>query len=75
MKSIRDFGVVPANARVTVIGPAVRPTAIAVSELVQIVRGRNPRHRRLLEPTAGFWIRVGTGYPGAVVSLDQQYQP
>ena len=67
--------IVPATARVTVIGRSVRPTAITVAELSQIVKGRNPRHRQLLEPKAGFWIRVGTGYPGAVLSLDQQYQP
>lgn len=67
--------IVPATARVTVVGRAVRPVAITVAELSQIVRGRNPGHRRLLEPKAGFWIRVGSGYPGAVLSLEQQYQP
>ena len=67
--------VVPATARVTVITRAVRPTVITVSELAQIVSGRNPKHRRLLEPKAGFWIRIGSKYPGAVLSLDQQYQP
>jgi len=70
------YNVAP-TARVTMIGggAAVRPVAITVAELAQIVKGRNPRHRRLLEPKAGFWIRVGGGYPGAVLSLDQQYQP
>jgi hypothetical protein len=69
------YNVAP-TARVTMIGGgAVRPVAITVAELTRIVKGRNPRHRRLLEPTAGFWIRVGGGYPGAVLSLDQQYQP
>ena len=68
---------VAGNARVTMIGggAGVQPITIPVGELAQIVKGRNPRHRRLLEPTAGFWIRVGSGYPGPVVSLDQQYQP
>jgi hypothetical protein len=46
-----------------------------VAELAQIVRGRNPKHRRLLEPKAGFWIQIGEKYPNPVVSLDQQYQP
>jgi hypothetical protein len=66
---------VPATARVTVITRAVRPAAITVAELAQIARGRNPRHRPLLEPKAGFWIRIAGGYPGTVLSLDQQYQP
>ena len=67
--------VVPATARVTVLTRG-RPTAlIAVSELAEIVKGRNPKHRRLLEPKAGFWVRVGFRYPGPVLSLDQQFQP
>jgi hypothetical protein len=67
------------DARVTILvrgGSGPRPTAtISVAELAQIVKGRNPRHRRLLEPKAGFWITVGVKYPNPVVSLDQQYQP
>lgn len=67
------------DARVTVLvrggsGPLPRAT-ISVAELSQIVRGRNPRHRPLLEPNAGFWLTVGGKYPNPVVSLDQQYQP
>jgi hypothetical protein len=50
-------------------------TSISVAELAQIVRGKNPKHRRLLEPKAGFWILVGAKYPNPVLSLDQQYQP
>jgi hypothetical protein len=68
--------VVPQNARVTVLtrhgGRLIPTTAITVSELAQIVRGKNPRHRQLMEPKAGFWIRVATD---SVRSLDQQYQP
>ncbi len=71
--------VVSATARVSVVtldaGRLVPTTRISVSELAQIVQGRNPRHRRLLEPKAGFWIRVGARYPNPVVSLQQQYQP
>ena len=70
------FAVRP-DARVTVLvqGGKVSTATITVAELAQIVQGKNPRHRRLLEPNAGFWLRSLQGYPGAVVSLDQQYQP
>jgi hypothetical protein len=68
--------VVPATAHVTVLTRgASMATAITVAELAQIVAGKNPKHRRLLEPKAGFWIRVGFRYPSPVLSLDQQYQP
>ena len=67
---------VPSNARVTVLtrggsGP-LPTTTISVAEFVQIVQGKNPKHRRLLEPRAGFWLRV---VADNVFSLDQQYQP
>jgi hypothetical protein len=67
---------VPANAHITVItndgtsGP--RATAISPSELVQIVKGRNPRGRHLFEPKNGFWIRVASD---TALSFDQQYSP
>ncbi len=67
--------VVPANAPVTVITRGVSATRITVAELAQIVKGKNPKHRRLLEPTAGFWIRIGAKYPNPALALDQQYQP
>jgi hypothetical protein len=71
--------VVPATAHVTVldrrgVGP-IPATAITVSELAQIVKGKNPKHRPLSEPKAGFWIRIGNKYPNPALSLDQQYQP
>jgi hypothetical protein len=59
----------------TVLTGGVHGTEITVSELAQIVKGKNPNHRRLSEPKAGFWIRVGFTYPSPVVALDQQYQP
>jgi hypothetical protein len=67
---------VPSNARVTVLtrggsGP-LPATTISVAEFAQIVQGKNPKHRRLLEPKAGFWLRVAIDN---VFSLDQQYQP
>jgi len=65
------------NATVTVLvrGGTVSTATISVAELAQIVQGKNPQHRRLLEPKAGFWIRVLQTYPSPVVALDQQYQP
>jgi hypothetical protein len=63
------------DAAVTIITRRDYATPITVAELAQIVAGRNPRHRRLFEPKAGFWIRVGEKYPSPVVSLGQQYQP
>jgi hypothetical protein len=67
---------VRSNARVTVLtrsgtGP-LPTTAISVAEFAQIVQGKNPKHRRLLESKAGFWLRVAIDN---VLSLDQQYQP
>jgi hypothetical protein len=67
---------VRSNARVTVLtrggsGP-LPTTTISVAEFAQIVQGKNPKHRRLLEPKAGFWLRVAID---SVFSLDQQYQP
>jgi hypothetical protein len=68
--------VVAANARVTVLtGGGAQRTLVRASELNQIVNGKNPRHRHLSEPRAGFWIRIGEKYPNPAVSLDQQYQP
>ena len=64
-----------ATATVLVRGGKVSTATVSIAELAQIVRGRNPQHRQLLEPKAGFWIRVAQGYPGAIVALDQQYQP
>jgi hypothetical protein len=65
------------DARVTVLvrGGKASTATISVAELAQIVRGKNPQHRQLLEPRAGFWIRVLQTYPSPVVALDQQYQP
>jgi hypothetical protein len=67
---------VPSSARVTVLtrsgtGP-IPTTAISVAEFAQIVQGKNPKHRQLFEPKAGFWLRVAADN---VLSLDQQYQP
>src|SRR5262245_33274692 len=68
---------VRSDARVLVLvnHGTIGTASIPVAELAQIVRGKNPRHRQLQEPKAGFWIRVGSNYPNLVLSLDQQYQP
>jgi len=67
---------VPANARVTVVTNeflgGLQSTRIAVSELAAIVKGRNPKNRRLYGPSLGFWTRVEGD---RVTALDQQYQP
>ena len=65
-----------AGAHATIItnpgGTGIRATAVPVSELAQIVKGRNPRQRALFEPDAGFWIHVASD---TVRTLDQQYEP
>src|SRR5215210_5856436 len=67
---------VPASARITILTRhgqgAIPTTTIDVAELAQIVQGRDPKHRGLLEPKAGFWLRVSSD---VAASLDQQYQP
>jgi hypothetical protein len=68
--------VVPRTARVTVVTneflSGVTSTRVAVSELAAIVRGRNPRNRKLYGPGLGFWARIAGD---RVTALDQQYQP
>jgi hypothetical protein len=64
---------VPASAHVTVLTKGVNGTPVTVSELAQLVHGKNPFRQQLFEPiTTGFWIvvRIDT-----VRSLDQQYFP
>jgi hypothetical protein len=65
---------VPTSARVTVLTNATCATPIAVSELAQIVRGRNPKRRPLYDRGnhLGYWIRIKLD---TIRSLDQQYQP
>jgi Tol biopolymer transport system component len=69
--------VVLPTARVTVLTRGIRPLRVPVSELAQIVKGKNPRHRPLFDRrnSFGFWIRVGHSYPNPVLTIDQQYQP
>jgi hypothetical protein len=68
--------VAPPTARVSVITlggtGGLHWTRIAVSELAAIVKGRNPKGRKLYGSQLGYWIRVRGD---TVTSLDQQYQP
>ena len=63
------------DAAVTIVTARNYATPITVDELAQIVAGKNPKHRNLLEPKAGFWIRIGEKYPSPIVAIGQQYQP
>ena len=68
---------VPKTAHVTVLTnegtKGISATPIAVAELAQIAKGRNPKHRKLFESLdSGVWIRVRID---TVRSLDQQYRP
>lgn len=63
---------VPPTARVTIVTMLPRSERSTVSELAQLVKGKNPKHRRWLNMHLGFWIRVKGD---TVRSLDQQYQP
>jgi hypothetical protein len=67
--------VVAANAQIGVLTAPGEHARVAPAELMQIVKGRNPRHRRLFERYAGYWLTVGDKYPNPAVSLVQQYQP
>jgi hypothetical protein len=66
---------VPSNARVTVMTRAgegaIPVSTISVAELARVVQGKSTKHK-LLEPKAGFWLRISID---KVLSLDQQYQP
>ena len=64
-----------AHVSVLVRGNRFGTATISVAELAQILQGKNPQHRRLLEPKAGFWISVLQTYPSPIVAIDQQYQP
>jgi hypothetical protein len=69
---------VPKNAPVTVItsGRGICSPSVSVSELAQILRGKNPAHRPLYSPRSlGYWIVVNFRYSNAVRSIDGQYQP
>ena len=69
----------PANAPATVLtnsSGGIKSTNVPISELAQIVKGKNPKHRPLLEAgsirTLGYWVKTRID---TVKALDQQYQP
>jgi hypothetical protein len=66
--------VVPKTARVTVLTQGPNSTAVPVSELAQLLKGKNPKHRAIFgSPKSwGYWalVRIDT-----VRSLDAQYHP
>ena len=70
------FVVAPAG-RVTLVGRGLDAIVVPVSELAQIVKGRNPKRRPLFDRgrNLGYWIRISGTYPNGVVSIDQQYHP
>jgi hypothetical protein len=68
---------VPTSAAVTVLTneatAGIRSTRIPVAELAQIVKGKNPKGRKLFESLeSGVWIRVRID---TVKTIDQQYRP
>jgi hypothetical protein len=67
---------VPASAKATVLRNRtnIRSTRIPLAELAEIVLGRNPKRRALMDQGnhLGYWISVRLD---TVRSLDQQYQP
>src|SRR5205807_7616269 len=69
--------VVQTNAHITVLTKGLRSLRIHPSELAEILKGKNPRHRSLYvrHYSLGFWILVGDKYPNPALSIDQQYQP
>jgi hypothetical protein len=69
----------PSTAAATVITNAssgLRSTKVPIAELAQIVKGKNPKHRPLLEQGSmrglGYWVKTRID---TVQSIDQQYQP
>ena len=69
---------VPRTARITILTSGgtkgIANTAVPVAEFAQILKGKNPRHRKLFgdESKWGYWalVRIDT-----VRSLDAQYHP
>ena len=66
--------VVPRTARVTVLTRGIHSTPVTVAEFAQLLKGRNPRHRPLFGPPAGwgYWALVNID---RVRSLDAQAPP
>jgi hypothetical protein len=65
---------VPRTARVTVLTRGIHSTPVTVTEFAQLLKGRNPKHRSLFGPPAGwgYWALVKID---RVRSLDARYHP
>ena len=63
------------TARINVLTAPGEWQRVTPTQFVQIQRGKNPTGRRIFEPQAGYWIRIGEKYPNPAVTIDQQYQP
>ncbi len=71
-KKLLTYIVAP-NARITVITAGIRVTRVPVAEFAALVKGKNPRKRKLFgSPTEGYWAQVRGA---TVLSMDQQYRP
>jgi hypothetical protein len=68
------FTVLP-SARINVLTAPGEWQRVTPAQFVQIVKGQNPTARKIFEPQAGYWIRIGEKYPNPALTLDQQYQP
>ena len=66
--------IVPRTARVTVLTRGIHSTRVTVAEFAQLLKGRNPKHRPLFGPPAGwgYWALVNVD---RVRSLEAQYHP
>jgi hypothetical protein len=69
----------PTSAAATVLtnsSGGIKSTRVPIAELAQIVKGRNPAHRPLLENgsqrTLGYWVKTRID---TVKALDEEYQP
>ena len=69
----------PASAPATVLtnsSGGIKSTKVPIAELAQIVKGKNPARRPLLENgslrTLGYWVKTRID---TVKAIDQQYQP
>ena len=60
--------ILPRSAHVTVLRGGTNTTTIAPAALARGVKSGTTRGQ-------GFWIKISSKYPSAVLSIDQQYQP
>ena len=63
------------TARINVLTAPGEWQRVTPAQFVLIQQGKNPTGKRIFEPQAGYWIRIGRQYPNPAVTIDQQYQP